>query len=258
MSCARVDIAGTRIDCTWAAASCPSWDHNLLFGNLLDYSEEPDPLGGGSNLFVDPEFLSVEAEDYRLQQGSPAIDAGASLAAPSDDADGTLRPQDGDLDGVAAVDIGAFEALPPPEVASQLDITIDVKPGSDRNLIRPRRGRGVIPVALLGDEDVDVYDVVPDSLSFGVGGARVAHRRGPHFADVNGDEYTDLVAHFRVNESGIESTDEEVCLSGEIAGDSFTACDTIEVRQRSRRWHAILPTISSAKDCRGDRHRRQP
>ncbi|MGF1523744.1 MAG: choice-of-anchor Q domain-containing protein [Leptolyngbyaceae cyanobacterium] len=54
---------------------------------------------------------------HALLAGSPAIDAGDSAFAPSDDFDqrgsGFLRVVDGDGDGIAQIDLGAFEAAEP-------------------------------------------------------------------------------------------------------------------------------------------------
>ena len=51
-----------------------------------------------------------------LQPGSPALDCGSNQDAPATDQRGYLRPEDGDLDGTAVIDVGAFELtynLPP-------------------------------------------------------------------------------------------------------------------------------------------------
>jgi hypothetical protein len=52
---------------------------------------------------TDPQFVNPSANDFRLQSGSPAIDAGVSLAEVGSDFNGVARPQRG------AYDIGAFE-----------------------------------------------------------------------------------------------------------------------------------------------------
>ena len=48
-----------------------------------------------------------------LLGGSAAIDAGDDLSAPATDQRGIDRPWDGDGDGTAVSDIGAFEYQPP-------------------------------------------------------------------------------------------------------------------------------------------------
>ncbi len=58
---------------------------------------------------------------HALGFGSPAVDAGINAAAPPDDSDqrGIYRPEDGDADGSATTDIGAYEAsYPPPTILS--------------------------------------------------------------------------------------------------------------------------------------------
>jgi hypothetical protein len=65
---------------------------------------------GQGNLGDDPLFISGWPEvNLHFQSGSPAIDAGDNASCPADDYLGNLRPVDGDNDGEAVCDIGAFE-----------------------------------------------------------------------------------------------------------------------------------------------------
>ncbi len=72
-------------------------------------------------------------------------------------------------------------------------------------------------------------DVDPSTLAFGPSGATIDNTQGPHYDDVNGDEVTDLLAHFRTAETGLALTDEEACLTGEnFAAMRFEACDSVQ------------------------------
>ena len=62
-------------------------------------------------------------ETYALLTGSPAIDAGTNSGCPATDQRGFARPIDGNWDGVAVCDIGAYEWIP-----LKLYIPIVVKP----------------------------------------------------------------------------------------------------------------------------------
>jgi hypothetical protein len=59
---------------------------------------------------IDADPLFVGPGNYRLSPGSPSIDAGTNAAGgPGNDFAGALRPRDGNGDGIAVRDQGAFE-----------------------------------------------------------------------------------------------------------------------------------------------------
>ena len=74
-------------------------DHNLIDG-FRGYSGE---IYGNDYVEGDPLFVSPSGADFHLQEGSPAIDKGSSVDAPSTDFDANSRPQG------QGYDIGAFE-----------------------------------------------------------------------------------------------------------------------------------------------------
>lgn len=84
--------------------------YNDVYGNDVNYRADASP--GLGDISIDPIFIYPTTNDYHLLAGSPCIDAGTNEGAPSTDFDGNLRPIDGDGDGIAIVDIGAFEYIP--------------------------------------------------------------------------------------------------------------------------------------------------
>ena len=74
-------------------------------------------IWGSGNISVDPQFVSAGTTNYRLQASSPCIDAGANISeiitnftlSLTNDLDGIPRPLDGNGDGQAQFDIGAYE-----------------------------------------------------------------------------------------------------------------------------------------------------
>ncbi|MBU0716069.1 MAG: VCBS repeat-containing protein, partial [Verrucomicrobia bacterium] len=66
-------------------------------------------LPGTGNMAANPLLADILAGDYHLQSGSPCIDAGNNDEAPAFDYEFNDRPLDGNGDGSAVVDIGAYE-----------------------------------------------------------------------------------------------------------------------------------------------------
>lgn len=93
----------------------PSFYNNIVYGNVGDnisdvegtmsvtYSDVEGGYTGTGNISGDPRLT----DGYVLDENSPCLDAGRSTGAPSDDIDGTARPQR------SGIDIGAYE-LPAP------------------------------------------------------------------------------------------------------------------------------------------------
>ncbi|MGB5178484.1 MAG: hypothetical protein WBP44_07120 [Gammaproteobacteria bacterium] len=76
-------------------------------------------------------------------------------------------------------------------------ILIDIKPGSDPNCFNIN-SHGVVPVAILGTEELDVTEIDLASLSFGGLEVRMRGNKGP-LCSVdysNDDPYLDLICHF--------------------------------------------------------------
>ncbi len=99
-------------------------DRNLIY-NTNNYNKT------GTNLILgkDPQFVNAAARNFALKPGSVAIDAGSNAF---NNKTGNV-PHDGDGNGTAVIDIGAYEApsikTPTPEI-QVLNGTVDIADGS--------------------------------------------------------------------------------------------------------------------------------
>jgi len=136
------------------------------------------------------------------------------------------------------------------EIECVVPVIINIAPGSDPN--SQQRLKGTVALAILATTageygtplDVDVMLIDPLSVRFGPPeifdddglGATEQHNRG-HFEDsyeldeVTMDGDTDLVMHFKMQDTGLEASDTEGCVKGEFTDATgthqFFGCDAI-------------------------------
>lgn len=169
---------------------------------VIDVSRPSTPIDLGGTL-MQPAPLFASVEDVEIADGLVYVAAGAG--------------------GLRVIDFG------PEYVPAVLEVTIDIRPGSDWNAINAR-SRGVVPVAILGSEAFDVANVNAPTLAFGPGGVAPKHQRGGHFEDVNGDGYIDLLSHYPIEGSGIAPGQAQACVQGALLDDTrLEGCDRILV-----------------------------
>lgn len=110
-------------------------------------------------------------------------------------------------------------------------VSIDIKPGNQRNPINPR-SRGKTEVAILSTNtatgealDFDALQVDPASVRLGPTEATAVRYRGK---DVDHDGDADLFVFFKTRKTGIACGDAEATLTGEtFAGQAIIGTDTI-------------------------------
>jgi len=126
-----------------------------------------------------------------------------------------------------------------------LEIEIDIKPGNESNSVN-LKSKGVIPVAILTTSDFDATTVDPSTVRFGQTGTEAAPiHEGGHIEDVDGDGDSDLLFHFRTQETGLQEGDTEAYLTGEIltvraltaeatgGGQAISGCDAVKTSKKA-------------------------
>jgi hypothetical protein len=111
---------------------------------------------------------------------------------------------------------------------SELQISIDIKPGSSRNPVN-LKAKGNIPVAILSSDTFDATQVNWETVRFGPSGATERHQR-VHVRDADYDGDMDVVLHFKTRDTGILCGDSEATLTGAtFSGEEFTGSDVIKI-----------------------------
>ena len=110
--------------------------------------------------------------------------------------------------------------------SSELQVTIDIKPGGFPNSIN-LKSRGVTPVAILTTATFNATTVKPSTVRFGTTGTEAAPARSA-LEDVDGDGDIDMILHFSTQSLGIHCDDTEGILTGEtFSGQAISGSDAI-------------------------------
>jgi hypothetical protein len=128
---------------------------------------------------------------------------------------------------------------------SMQQISIDIKPGTDRIARLNPKSNGDVAVALLSSATFDAMKVDRASLTFGATGDEQSLERCAkhgHNVDRGRPRLPDLICQFDIQKAGFEEGDEEGVLRGTIGGMPF----------EGRGWLKVIPVKRKHKDK--DRH----
>jgi len=145
-------VAGdSGINCSGVLASL---GHNLSSDASCGFSG-PGDLNNTNPLLGPLQDNGGPTKSHALLSGSPAIDAGDNAGSPSTDQRGVLRPQDGNSDGNAVVDIGAYEV-----VGSGPPHTLTITPPGPSGTPNPVASSGTASLS------VAATDTLPHTLTY--------------------------------------------------------------------------------------------
>ena len=120
---------GVTCNTLWSSVSAIFSFNDVYAATGVSWTATCDFTSNPGNLSLDPLFIDP-AGNFRLQSSSPAVDAGSNSAPglPPTDLDGNPRVVDGNGDGNAVVDLGAYELQPTIITLSPSSLTFNAQP----------------------------------------------------------------------------------------------------------------------------------
>jgi PKD repeat protein len=100
---------GTVRNCIFVGTDVTPANDVYKRGGTATYCLFRTEVAGDGNITGDAKLKNPQAGRFELLYGSPCLDAGMAIAAVATDFAGAARPADGNNDGTAAWDIGAYE-----------------------------------------------------------------------------------------------------------------------------------------------------
>ena len=118
-------------------------------------------------------------------------------------------------DGATVYEHGIEVSVPITIVPEPAIVDIDIRPGGEQNPVN-LRSNGVLPLAIFGNDYIDVYDIDLSSLSLDGALPQTRGNSGKvgTFRDINGDDLTDLILQFWLNDLDIAPGADELILEG--------------------------------------------
>jgi hypothetical protein len=115
-----------------------------------------------------------------------------------------------------------------------LEVTVDIKPGSDWNAINCENEKAVISVAILSTDVFDATTIDHSTVLFeGSCETHVINKTGElrrHEEDVDGNGHTDLVFHFLMGDTNLDCDSIEGKIVGEtFSGEVFKGSDSVHM-----------------------------
>jgi beta propeller repeat protein len=134
------------------------------------------------------------------------------------------------LEKVICGEVGDLSLFVAAEKDDVLNVSIDIKPGSEPNCIN-NNGHGVIPVAILGTADFDVLDLDPGTVSLSGLSVKAVGKNNKlltHYEDVNSDGFMDLTAQIEDQDGVFTEGVSEAILTGVLwDGTPVEGADTL-------------------------------
>jgi hypothetical protein len=111
-----------------------------------------------------------------------------------------------------------------PDDPDDPEVKIDIKPGSSPNSIN-LKSKGVVPVAVLTDDEFDAGTVDPKTVEFA--GAKPVRSK---LCDVDDDGDEDMLLHFKTQDLELNKDSTEATLTGKTdEGVAITGTDTVRI-----------------------------
>jgi len=111
----------------------------------------------------------------------------------------------------------------------QIDMQIDIKPGSEQNSIN-LKSKGVVPVAVLATDLIYAEMIDPDTVEFA--GAIPEHFS---YEDIDNDGNDDIIFHFRTQALDLDRNSTEATLTGSLlTGEDISGTDKVRIVQSKK------------------------